>query len=716
MIKREGMNRKEYGDVSGFPFVKTKKHWIFPLLAGCMLIFVLLFAVNIRAVNMMEQEKIRETETIIDTARQGIDHYLFTIQSSASELLLNNQNMVLQSAEDISAFSTPEAYRYSELMKNIKIANSMIEDIYLYYPVWDYIVGTEGCYNSRNYFLLNSGLSSKGYAEWKSHILESDNINFFFSPLGKNEEKLYFRQQIPASRERDPQSILIIGVNDTEFMRLLDMALPNDDGTSIFVLTEEEQLYLSRMKESAPSNSELQDLLTRNPNESEKVDEDGYVGWEMPSAHHAFYYVVLSNKEVLVAHIKSIQHLLIMGIILCTGIGLAISLFLGLKQHKSIEKTINSLNDKVLWSIKESALGDVLNQRQSDPEALRNLFQTAGILFDYIYYSFILADVSFQRDKHQSKENLQEVGQSLEREYSFVDVVPTLIGDTAVFLLNYESTDSDLLCRIEELIRQQWEKEDIRMRQSEVFMSESQMVSIYEQTLLFFHKELGLPGETIPQEKEEVLIFDRWKKALMLREYAEAKAMVPEVLASYVLSADDAYVRTSRQYAVINTVIQSAQGEDTRYHGNHMPEWMNALKGCDSVKELSACLKEILSEFEDLGSQYTMRQKERLSYKIKKIIEENYNQHFLGLCYISEQVGVSTSYVSKVFKEEYGIGVVEYMNELRIEAAKKLMEKEGITIKEVAEQVGFTSDIHFIRIFKKYENITPGVYKRQNKV
>lgn len=700
----------------GFHLSKLKKHWIFPLLAGCMLIFVLLFAVNIRAVNMMEQEKIRETETIIDTARQGIDHYLFTIQSSASELLLNNQNMVLQSAEDISAFSTPEAYRYSELMKNIKIANSMIEDIYLYYPVWDYIVGTEGCYNSRNYFLLNSKLSSKGYAEWKSHILESDNINFFFSPLGKNEEKLYFRQQIPASRERDPQSILIIGVNDTEFMRLLDMALPNDDGTSIFVLTEEEQLYLSRMKESAPSNSELQDLLTRNANESEKVDEDGYVGWEMPSAHHAFYYVVLSNKEVLVAHIKSIQHLLIMGIILCTGIGLAISLFLGLKQHKSIEKTINSLNDKVLWSIKESALGDVLNQRQSDPEALRNLFQTAGILFDYIYYSFILADVSFQRDKHQSKENLQEVGQSLEREYSFVDVVPTLIGDTAVFLLNYESTDSDLLCRIEELIRQQWEKEDIRMRQSEVFMSESQMVSIYEQTLLFFHKELGLPGETIPQEKEEVLIFDRWKKALMLREYAEAKAMVPEVLASYVLSADDAYVRTSRQYAVINTVIQSAQGEDTRYHGNHMPEWMNALKGCDSVKELSACLKEILSEFEDLGSQYTMRQKERLSYKIKKIIEENYNQHFLGLCYISEQVGVSTSYVSKVFKEEYGIGVVEYMNELRIEAAKKLMEKEGITIKEVAEQVGFTSDIHFIRIFKKYENITPGVYKRQNKV
>ena len=99
----------------------------------------------------------------------------------------------------------------------------------------------------------------------------------------------------------------------------------------------------------------------------------------------------------------------------------------------------------------------------------------------------------------------------------------------------------------------------------------------------------------------------------MLREYAEAKAMVPEVLASYVLSADDAYVRTSRQYAVINTVIQSAQGEDTRYHGNHMPEWMNALKGCDSVKELSACLKEICQNLRIWEASILMRQKERLS-------------------------------------------------------------------------------------------------------
>ncbi len=139
------------------------------------------------------------------------------------------------------------------------------------------------------------------------------------------------------------------------------------------------------------------------------------------------------------------------------------------------------------------------------------------------------------------------------------------------------------------------------------------------------------------------------------------------------------------------------------------------MKNCTGVQEVSKCIQEILKRLEQLNSQYTTNQKDRLVYRIKRIIEENYNQHYLGLNYISEQVNVSTSYVSKVFKEEYGMGVVEYMNWLRIDNAKKIMRTQQLTVKEIAEKVGFTSDIHFIRIFKKYENTTPGVYQKQSR-
>lgn len=161
--------------------------------------------------------------------------------------------------------------------------------------------------------------------------------------------------------------------------------------------------------------------------------------------------------------------------------------------------------------------------------------------------------------------------------------------------------------------------------------------------------------------------------------------------------------------------MQCLEAEDARYHTNFLPAYLEQFKRCTDTKKIPEILSDILNQLEQVNNQYSLNHKDKLSYRIKKIIEDNYNKNYLGLCYISEQVNVSTSYVSKVFKEEYGMGVVEYMNRLRIDEAKEIMKRDGLTVKEIAEKVGFTSDIHFIRIFKKYENTTPGVYQRQNK-
>lgn len=77
---------------------KLGKHWILSLIAGFLLIFCSLFVVNMKAVHLMQNDKIQESEKITDTARRSVDHYLFTLKESASELMLNNQNMALQSA------------------------------------------------------------------------------------------------------------------------------------------------------------------------------------------------------------------------------------------------------------------------------------------------------------------------------------------------------------------------------------------------------------------------------------------------------------------------------------------------------------------------------------------------------------------------------------------------------------------------------------------
>lgn len=97
--------------------------------------------------------------------------------------------------------------------------------------------------------------------------------------------------------------------------------------------------------------------------------------------------------------------------------------------------------------------------------------------------------------------------------------------------------------------------------------------------------------------------------------------------------------------------------------------------------------------------------------KTKHIIDEQYSNSELGLFLISEILGVSNSYISKIFKKQFGLGVIEYLNRVRVHKAKQLIGSGNMNIKDIAIKVGFTSDIHFIRVFKKYEQTTPGKYK-----
>lgn len=694
---------------------KLGNHWILSLIAGFLLIFCSLFAVNVKAIHLMQTDKIQESEKIIDTARRSVDHYLFTLKESASELMLNNQNMTLQSAKDRKEFVSASSYRYSELMYNIRMANALVEDIYVYYPMQDYIVGTEGNYLSKSYFLLSNHLTDEGYTTWKENVLESERTGFFFEESKEGEQKLYFRQRMPAGLERESVSVLIICVDGTEFTRLLDMTLPHDGSTSVAVFNNENELYQEGIEEEAPFWEEILPLFRNIGNGMQKIEDKSYIGWRMLSDYGTFYYVVISDRAMLLSHLIPIQHLLIAGILLCTAAGLALSVFLSFKHYMSVEKTINSLNEKVIWNLKENMLIDVLNQRLTDGSSIMILLQASGITLDYIYYRFLLVDVSFEKNKNQIKEWILNSGKVLEQEYGSVDVIPAVIGGRAVFLLNYDASEYDPVCRLKEIFQNEC-KISITAKCSEEFLAPAQMVLIYEQTVLLFQEQLGQAGDmALAQDKEGEILLERWRKTLLFREYANSARMIPELIDKYAGASPDSYMRMSRQYTLVNEALRYAQTEDERHHTSLSVSYLDKLKNCIGVQEISKCLQELLNRLEQLNSQYTTNQKDRLAYRIKKIIEENYNQHYLGLNYISEQVNVSTSYVSKVFKEEYGIGMVEYMNWLRIDHAKKIMKTQDLTVKEIAEKVGFTSDIHFIRIFKKYENMTPGVYQKQSR-
>jgi YesN/AraC family two-component response regulator len=94
-------------------------------------------------------------------------------------------------------------------------------------------------------------------------------------------------------------------------------------------------------------------------------------------------------------------------------------------------------------------------------------------------------------------------------------------------------------------------------------------------------------------------------------------------------------------------------------------------------------------------------------------IKGNYMENELSSQQIAEYAGFSPSWLSTKFKEEVGIGVSDYLNHVRVQKAKELLNQSDDMIYEVAEKTGFTSSQYFSRIFKQYTGQTPNEYKRE---
>jgi len=94
----------------------------------------------------------------------------------------------------------------------------------------------------------------------------------------------------------------------------------------------------------------------------------------------------------------------------------------------------------------------------------------------------------------------------------------------------------------------------------------------------------------------------------------------------------------------------------------------------------------------------------------------NYIRHHyaekINLTTISQAFYLTQSHVARLFKKYMGESVVGYLNRVRIENAKRLLD-EGMSVKNAAEQVGYGSLNNFYKHFKRYTDTTPASFPKK---
>ena len=121
--------------------------------------------------------------------------------------------------------------------------------------------------------------------------------------------------------------------------------------------------------------------------------------------------------------------------------------------------------------------------------------------------------------------------------------------------------------------------------------------------------------------------------------------------------------------------------------------------------------RKLLNEFyHELTDMQGIGSESNLTASIVAYVEKHYSSD-LYLERIAQELGLSVKYISKVFKEKTGRNLSDYINEVRIQHVKEMLMQTDMSIASISEAAGIYSRSTLIRLFRKYEGVTPSEYR-----
>lgn len=135
------------------------------------------------------------------------------------------------------------------------------------------------------------------------------------------------------------------------------------------------------------------------------------------------------------------------------------------------------------------------------------------------------------------------------------------------------------------------------------------------------------------------------------------------------------------------------------------------LANCDTVAQLSETLCMYIATEIDHCAEL---QKQKISTPIR-LAQEYIRAHIdrqITLEEAASQAFISPGYLSTLFKEHTGKSFSDYVIEMRMEQAKRLLRQPSLNISEIAQQVGYADARHFSKVFLKIVGVKPTAYRK----
>ncbi len=124
----------------------------------------------------------------------------------------------------------------------------------------------------------------------------------------------------------------------------------------------------------------------------------------------------------------------------------------------------------------------------------------------------------------------------------------------------------------------------------------------------------------------------------------------------------------------------------------------------EAIKE---CYNILLFSFSTEQQSYNPKQKKQLLQPALDYIAKYYNTTKITNDMLADYCNMSTVHFRKSFRNAFGISAINYLQNLRMEKAKAMLESDFDSITQIAESVGYNSIYHFSKMFKQHFGVSP---------
>ncbi|MGG3839918.1 helix-turn-helix domain-containing protein [Paenibacillus thiaminolyticus] len=711
----------------------------------------------LKQLNQITDSRLKEVEQL--TAQVAFNPKVRWLLNNAGSEGLEKQLKVIDALKELNKY------------KNI---SSFIHDFAVYFQGSDMILTPEMKTDASLYFSRIAIYTARS-GEWVRHQLLTGLHPKQYLPSESvrrenvQSNMITFVQSLPYEYVSDIKGQLIVQIDEQQLRAMLTQIEGVNDG-SLMILNEKQEVLMSTVH--GDTASAIQSHLQQDSGYNEmRIDGQPMIlsrvkggnGWE---------YVSVIPKKVVLQEVLIIKRWALILLVGCLAAGIGGSYAMAYRSYQPIKSVVKVLTqrerssaetyrdefdlikqsvirtleeeDKLRHTLSEQApvlrsnfLSRLIRGRVDLSHGMSETLDFMDIRLDHDYFGIILIDVA---------DCSQFIQGDTEREWGLVRFVLTNLGhellqgrgyivelerDRLAVLLNVPESSASVSAIRDDLLLPLKETAQLRFKLSIVCgvssihhgidriaaaYSEALMALDYrivhgtESTMVYEQIDAGqaphyhYPIETEIQLMNVVKSGDAEQTAKLLQHIFELNWQREQV------TPDRIRCLTIELLTTLMKITNSIQVDDREVFGAPIDPVGLTVRPV-AGEEMQ---ERIMRQYDTL-CQYIWRERsdyhERLLRKMTVYIEANYQDPNFSLNAMADEFEMTSPYISAFFKKYGGRNITEYIAKLRVEEAKQLLADSRLTISDIAQRVGYASDVGFLRFFKKHEGVTPGKYR-----